>query len=94
MQQQPACVAYASNQLHESLTASKPKAPATAAFVSACLPDIKLEVASDEQQQEVTYDEASKTVRIPLKATDGGRRTKLVMFTCNQCGKFSPRHLR
>ncbi|KIY98188.1 Hsp70 escorting protein 2 [Monoraphidium neglectum] len=47
---------------------------------------LRLEPASDENQTDVEYDEASKTVRIPLSAMDGGRRTKLVMFTCNKCG--------
>ena len=38
------------------------------------------------------YDEANKTVRIPLAAlTDGQRRTKMVMFTCNKCGE-TPEH--
>jgi hypothetical protein len=49
---------------------------------------LRLEPASDENQTDVEYDEASKTVRIPLSAMDGGRRTKLVMFTCNKCGEL------
>ncbi len=42
---------------------------------------------SDENQTDVEFDEKDKVVRIPLSATDGGRRTKLVMFTCNKCGE-------
>ena len=44
------------------------------------------EAALDGSQSDVEYDEESKTVRVPLSAMDGGRRTKLVMFTCNKCG--------
>jgi hypothetical protein len=49
--------------------------------------DLQLELNPDAAAKEVTYDEATKTVRIPLAAVnDGQRRTKMVMFTCNQCG--------
>lgn len=50
--------------------------------------DVRLELNPDEASKEVLYDEASKTVRIPLAAlNDGQRRTKMVMFTCNKCGE-------
>lgn len=50
--------------------------------------DVKLEVAKDTAAKEVTYDEATKTIKIPLAAvSDGQRRTKMVMFTCNKCGE-------
>lgn len=50
--------------------------------------DVKLELDPDTAAKEVTYDEPSKTIKIPLAAiNDGQRRTKMVMFTCNQCGK-------
>lgn len=51
--------------------------------------DVRLELNPDEASKEVLYDEASKTVRIPLAAlNDGQRRTKMVMFTCNKCGEW------
>lgn len=55
---------------------------------------MKLEAVADGEEggpSDVEYDEESKTVRIPLSAMDGGRRTKLVMFTCNKCGGRSAR---
>ena len=53
---------------------------------------LKLEVEPNEGVKEVTYDEQEKVVRIPLSAMEGGRRTKLVMFTCNKCGKQATLH--
>eukprot|EP00775_Hariotina_reticulata_P003524 gene3524-biopygen5224 len=54
--------------------------------------DVTLELDPDTSKREVTYDEDSKTVRIPLAAiNDGQRRTKMVMFTCNKCGGRSAR---
>ncbi|KAF6261122.1 hypothetical protein COO60DRAFT_810182 [Scenedesmus sp. NREL 46B-D3] len=54
--------------------------------------DLQLELNSDAAAKEVTYDEETKTVRIPLAAVgDGQRRTKMVMFTCNKCGGRSAR---
>ena len=63
----------------------------SAGAVPAVAPDalpegLKIEPALDGSQSDVEYDEESKTVRVPLSAMDGGRRTKLVMFTCNKCG--------
>lgn len=55
---------------------------------------------ADDQGQQVaanngiTYDEDSKTMRIPLSTSgQSGRRTKLVMFTCNKCGGRSSRNV-
>jgi hypothetical protein len=56
---------------------------------------VQLELDPDAAASEVTYDEATKTVRIPLSAlSDDGssgagkqRRTKMVMFSCNKCGE-------
>jgi len=45
---------------------------------------LKLEPAAEGEQ--MTYDEGTQTVRIPLKELTEQRRTKLVMFTCNKCG--------
>jgi hypothetical protein len=56
-------------------------------YNSQCLAGLRLEVEPNEGVKEVTYDEQEKVVRIPLSAMEGGRRTKLVMFTCNKCGK-------
>ncbi|KAI8469533.1 MAG: hypothetical protein J3K34DRAFT_279120 [Monoraphidium minutum] len=52
---------------------------------------LRIEAAPEGSQGDIEYDEESKVVRIPLSATDGGRRTKLVMFTCNKCGGRSAR---
>jgi hypothetical protein len=50
-----------------------------------------LELNPDAAAKEVTYDEETKTVRIPLAAVnEGQRRTKMVMFSCNQCGTLMP----
>lgn len=50
--------------------------------------DVTLELNPAPDAKEVLYDEATKTVRIPLAAVnDGQRRTKMVMFTCNKCGE-------
>jgi hypothetical protein len=50
---------------------------------------LKIEPKPDtDGSNEVEYDEATKTVRIPLSAASGQRRTKLVMFTCNKCGEW------
>jgi hypothetical protein len=56
-------------------------------------PGLRIEPVPDTAQSDVEYDAASNTVRIPLNATDGGRRTKLVMFTCNKCGAWARRGL-
>jgi len=57
-------------------------------------PGLRIEPASDDSQSDVEYDAKDNVVRIPLSAMDGGRRTKLVMFTCNKCGAFAlPRSL-
>lgn len=54
--------------------------------------DVNLELNPAPDASEVLYDEAAKTVRIPLAAVaDGQRRTKMVMFTCNKCGGRSAR---
>ncbi|WIA20155.1 hypothetical protein OEZ85_006005 [Tetradesmus obliquus] len=54
--------------------------------------DLQLELNPDTAAKQVTYDEATKTVRIPLAAVnEGQRRTKMVMFTCNKCGGRSAR---
>eukprot|EP00882_Tetradesmus_deserticola_P004050 GHRQ01004279.1.p1 GENE.GHRQ01004279.1~~GHRQ01004279.1.p1 ORF type:complete len:238 (+),score=51.04 GHRQ01004279.1:115-828(+) len=54
--------------------------------------DLQLELNPDTAAKEVTYDEDTKTVKIPLAAVnDGQRRTKMVMFTCNKCGGRSAR---
>lgn len=51
--------------------------------------DLQLELNPDTAAKQVTYDEATKTVRIPLAAVnEGQRRTKMVMFTCNKCGMW------
>lgn len=58
-----------------------------AAFSPPPSADVQLELNTDSAAKEVLYDEETKTVRIPLAAvTDGQRRTKMVMFTCNKCG--------
>lgn len=52
--------------------------------------DVQLELNPDQAAKDVLYDETNKTVRIPLAAlTDGQRRTKMVMFTCNKCGELA-----
>jgi hypothetical protein len=62
--------------------------PASTSQPVAVAADVQLELNPDEGSKEVLYDEASKTVRIPLAAlNDGQRRTKMVMFTCNKCGE-------
>jgi len=62
---------------------------------------LRIEPDPDAGAKQVTYDEASNTVKIPLTMVadegDGGaspgrrRRTKLVMFTCKPCGHRSAR---
>eukprot|EP00878_Enallax_costatus_P001727 GHUV01001883.1.p1 GENE.GHUV01001883.1~~GHUV01001883.1.p1 ORF type:complete len:378 (+),score=71.33 GHUV01001883.1:84-1136(+) len=65
---------------------------ASEANLEAIPSDVKLEVDKGSTAKEVTYDEASKTIKIPLAAmNDGQRRTKMVMFTCNKCGGRSAR---
>jgi hypothetical protein len=66
-----------------------PQHPPSHCCHSTSLPpaDVQLELNPDSAAKEVLYDEETKTVRIPLAAvTDGQRRTKMVMFTCNKCG--------
>lgn len=49
--------------------------------------DVSVTVSTDGEASGISYDEETKTVRIPLAALgQAGRRTKLVLFTCNQCG--------
>ncbi|GBF93386.1 hypothetical protein Rsub_06424 [Raphidocelis subcapitata] len=52
---------------------------------------LRIEPVTDGSQNDVEFDPSGNVVRIPLAAMDGGRRTKLVMFTCNKCGGRSAR---
>ena len=52
--------------------------------------------SSSEPATEFEYDEATKTMRVPLSALQGeghARRTRLVTFTCNKCGTPLGPHL-
>lgn len=55
--------------------------------------DVKIEVAVENDIKQIMYDDATKTVRIPLATLQSDvaqRRTKMVLFTCNKCGECSP----
>lgn len=77
-------VRSARHQLPEELRTCASRLPAEG---------VKIEVAVEDDIKQITYDDASKTVRIPLATLQSDvaqRRTKMVLFTCNKCGECSP----
>jgi hypothetical protein len=54
---------------------------------------LRIEPDPDSTSKDVTYDEVSNTVRIPLGllSDTSKRRSKLVLFTCKPCGHRTAR---
>jgi hypothetical protein len=65
--------------------------PSEPTFVEPLPEGLRVETDPDASAQEVSFDDASNTVKIPLKMVGDSRRTKLVMYTCRPCGHRSAR---
>lgn len=50
---------------------------------------VSLELKTENEGSEVEWDPDTKTLRLPLSVVGGTseRRSKLVLFTCDKCGK-------